>query len=196
MACILGGRHVPLAQRVTNLPEKLGAIVERMLARRPEQRFASMDAVLDALAELTPSLTTYRDLVPLVIAARQPHTILQENGRFVSRPVDADPVLMGMPLAASSAPLPRLERLDPLPCPARAPVHALASTVDETRQRRLPPAIPLKSNRVPSLAHTAVVDPGTLDMRPSQPAPRASSPPSASRERVWVSRLFWQRNRP
>ena len=206
LACILGGRHIPLAQRVTNLPEKLGVIVERMLARRPEQRFASMDAVLDALSELTPSLTTYRDLVPLVIAARQPHTILSENGRFVSRPVEADPVLMGMPqslpappLAPSPAPLPRIERRPTVPTvpdpslpPARPLTHALASTVDETRPRRLPPAMPIPSNRVHSLANTAVADPGMLDLRPSQPAPRASHPPPAPRERVWVSRLFWQ----
>jgi serine/threonine protein kinase len=204
LSCILGGRHVPLAQRVTSLPEKLGAVVERMLARRPEQRFASMDAVLDALAELTPSLTTYRDLVPLVISARQPHTIVQENGRLVSRPVEADPVFMSMspglpapPLAPAPSPLPRIDRRESLPNTSLAPpkplVQTLAATVDETRQRRLPPAMPIKSNRVHSLAHTAVMEPGSFDPRPS---PRAAAPvaPQAQppRERVWVSRLFWQ----
>lgn len=195
LSCILGGRHIPLAQRVPSVPEKLAAIVERMLARRPEQRFASMDAVLDALAELTPSLTTYRDLVPMVIAARQPHTIVHENGRFVSLPVDADPVLMGFAsslrasqVAPAPAPMPtRAERPHPSLPPAKPLVHALASTVDETRQRRLPPAMPIKSNLVHSLAHTTVMEPS--EVRAAQPAPEV---PAAPKERVWVSRLFWQ----
>jgi len=193
LACILGGRHVPLAQRVPRLPERLTAIVERMLALRPEQRFASMDAVLDALAALTPSLTTYRDLVPLVVAARQPHTIVSENGRLVSRPVDTDPVLMGFtpsapphasvpPLAAASEPAARSQQLQAKPAsPAPRYTHALASTVDETRQQRKhPPAIPITrvSSHPAALAEPATVTTGV----------RASE----TRERVWVSRLFWQ----
>jgi len=94
LACLLGGLHVPLAKRIEAVPRGLTQVVDRMLALRPEQRFASLEDVLDALAPFTPSLTTYRALVPLVVAARQPHTILCENGRFVSQPVEIDPFLL------------------------------------------------------------------------------------------------------
>jgi serine/threonine protein kinase len=93
LACILGGRHVPLGKRAPHLNAAFVAVIERMLALRPEQRFASMEAVLDALVPFTPSYTIHRELVPLVVHARQPHTIVRENGQFVSRPVAAVPSL-------------------------------------------------------------------------------------------------------
>jgi serine/threonine protein kinase len=93
LACILGGRHLPLGKRAPHLNAAFVAVIERMLALRPEQRFASMEAVLDALVPFTPSLTIHRELVPLVVHARQPHTIVRENGQFVSRPVAAVPSL-------------------------------------------------------------------------------------------------------
>ncbi|HTU58479.1 MAG TPA: hypothetical protein VMF89_08595, partial [Polyangiales bacterium] len=51
-----------------------------------------MESVLDALADFTPRLTVHRSLVPLVMAAHQPHTIVSENGRFVSLPVEGAPL--------------------------------------------------------------------------------------------------------
>ena len=86
--CILSGAHVLLTQREPRLDSRLCAIVERMLALQPEQRFSSLEAVLDALGPLTPQYAVHRDLIPLVTRARQPHTIVRENGQFVSRPVE------------------------------------------------------------------------------------------------------------
>lgn len=91
LACILEGKHVPLHERVSGLPHGLYRVIERMLAVRPADRFENMESVLDALADFTPRLTVHRSLVPLVMAAHQPHTIVSENGRFVSRPVEAVP---------------------------------------------------------------------------------------------------------
>jgi serine/threonine protein kinase len=92
LACILEGKHVPLFERVSGLPHGLYRVVERMLALRPTDRYENMESVLDALAEFTPRLTVHRSLVPLVMAAHQPHTIVSENGQFVSRPVEGAPL--------------------------------------------------------------------------------------------------------
>jgi hypothetical protein len=90
---ILGGTHVPLSARAPQLDARFVDVIERMLALRPEQRFPSIAAMLEALARFTPPLTVHRRLIPLVIGARQPHTIMHENGRFVSRPVPSEPLL-------------------------------------------------------------------------------------------------------
>ena len=114
LSCILGGKRVPIGQRLPALASGLARIVERMLALRPEQRYRSMDALLEALSAFTPPLTTHRSLIPLVIAARQPHTIVHENGCFVSRPVDVEPIL------AALQPAPERDSL--LPNAARPPL--------------------------------------------------------------------------
>ena len=92
LACILEGKHMPLFERISGLPHGLYRVVERMLALRPADRYENMESVLDALAEFTPRLTVHRSLVPLVMAAHQPHTIVSENGQFVSRPVEGAPL--------------------------------------------------------------------------------------------------------
>ncbi|MEY4580992.1 MAG: hypothetical protein RL701_5695, partial [Pseudomonadota bacterium] len=109
LGCILAGKHVPLLQRAPSVPKGLANVVERMLALRPEQRFATFDAMLDALAEFTPPLTVHRALVPLVVAARQPHTIVRENGRFISRPVEAEPLLQQVSAAEAMVSAARLQ---------------------------------------------------------------------------------------
>ena len=103
LACILEGKHVPLYERVSGLPHRLYRVVERMLALRPADRYENMESVLDALAEFTPRLTVHRSLVPLVMAAHQPHTIVSENGRFVSRPVEAEPLWTAEKVAEAGA---------------------------------------------------------------------------------------------
>jgi len=103
LACILEGKHVPLFERVSGLPHGLYRVVERMLALRPTDRYENMESVLDALAEFTPRLTVHRSLVPLVMAAHQPHTIVSENGRFVSRPVEGAPLWTAEKLAEVGA---------------------------------------------------------------------------------------------
>jgi serine/threonine-protein kinase len=136
LASILAGKHVPLVQRVPSLPPGLASLVERMLQPRPDHRFASMDAVLDALAEFTPALTVHRELARLVIAARQPHTIRRENGRFVSQPVEAEPMLQAMFQAPPSAAAERARTQPP------ALPHSLGSTMDDVRGPRVRPPSP------------------------------------------------------
>lgn len=103
LAKILDGQHVPVGRIAPNLPSGLVEIIERMLALRADDRFASMDAVIDALEALTPPLTIHRSLAALVHRAHPPHTIVQEGNRFVSRPVvtfevpPRDPLAFGPP---------------------------------------------------------------------------------------------------
>jgi serine/threonine protein kinase len=87
LAKILEGDHIPVGRRAPSIPSGLAEIIERMLSVRPDDRFPSMDAVIDALEPLTPSLTIHRSLAALVYKAHPPHTIIEEGGRFVSRPV-------------------------------------------------------------------------------------------------------------
>jgi eukaryotic-like serine/threonine-protein kinase len=87
LARILEGNHIPVGKRAPSIPAGLGEIIERMLAVAPDERFPNMDAVIDALEPLTPPLTIHRSLAALVHKAHPPHTIVQESGKFVSRPV-------------------------------------------------------------------------------------------------------------
>jgi hypothetical protein len=221
LACILGGKHVPICQRLPSLSPGLGSIIERMLALRPEQRFSSMDSVLDALSAYTPPLIAHRALVPLVVAARQPHTIVQENGRFISRPVEAEPLLRG---AATLTPPParRLPGASTPPAlpngaagmlamhspPVKAqPAVMLAVTLGGS-EPNLPAVSPRAPKGVPVITEPereAIQSPFTPLSTPlSTPVPvaerrerRVERSSKASPKRSWIdrvlaSRLFWQ----
>jgi serine/threonine protein kinase len=75
---ITAGQHDSLAEAVPELPSELVAIVERLLCRDREQRFASADACIDALTAFSPLATCFRDLGALARAAR-PHETLTDT---------------------------------------------------------------------------------------------------------------------
>jgi serine/threonine protein kinase len=156
LACILEGKHVPLFERVAGLPHGLYRVIERMLALRPADRYENMESVLDALAEFTPRLTVHRSLVPLVMAAHQPHTIVSENGRFVSRPVEGAPLWTAEKVAEVGA-------------------HALRAG---SAGRRMPPSGPALAvtlgNTQP--AHNSLVPPLTAARPAPPPLPVAPVP--------------------
>jgi eukaryotic-like serine/threonine-protein kinase len=134
LANILNGTHVPVTKRAPDIPAGLGEIIERTLCVNREDRFASMEAVIDALGRFSPPLTAYRDLAALVAKAHPPHTIELENGRFVSRPITLAPkppvtltdtslasaVSAPPPLGASSAVRPLTRTVSMHPTPERA----------------------------------------------------------------------------
>jgi serine/threonine protein kinase len=75
---ITAGQHDSLAQVAPDLPQALIAIVERLLCRDREQRFASADTCIDALTAFSPLATCFRDLGVLARAAR-PHETLTDT---------------------------------------------------------------------------------------------------------------------
>jgi serine/threonine protein kinase len=107
LAKILHGDHIPITKRAPEIPAGLGEIIERMIAVKPEDRFPSMDAVLDSLAAFNPPLTTHREIATLVHRANPPQTIMMRNGAFVSVPVAAPEALAGMPARTLAGPMPR-----------------------------------------------------------------------------------------
>jgi serine/threonine protein kinase len=181
LASILSAKHVPLAIRAPWLDAGLVAVIERMLAVHPEQRFASLDAVLEALAPFTPSFIAYRDLIPLVMAARQPHTILRENGRFVSRPVE--PILhlhAATPLAsapaASAQPDVRSQRAELL-----AAVSGEAQAAASTLERADAAEVLAAPRSAGAARNAAAVD---YQSRTSQPQPRHAAKRAQSKVRA------------
>ena len=212
LASILGGKHVPISQRLPSLSPGLASIIERMLALRPEQRFSSFDSVLDSLSAYTPPLTTHRSLVPLVIAARQPHTIVHENGRFISRPVEAEPMLRALSTPTPPAPrrLPGASTPPALPNGGAGALAAvrdtpgrpsgkgvlLAATLGSTDPSQPRPSAKLVSpvERLPVVAVPVVPTPVT-PMSTPMPVRQRRTSSSAKRsliDRVLASRLFWQ----
>lgn len=111
LAKILHGDHIPIAKRVPSVPAGLGEIIERMLAVDPDDRFASMDEVIDALAAFNPPLTTYRELAALVYRSKPPQTIVLRGGAYVSVPVDPSQVRASQAPGVASAAEPPLDGL-------------------------------------------------------------------------------------
>jgi serine/threonine-protein kinase len=72
---VTAGQHTPLREVAPEVPEVLVSIVERLLARDREQRFASADACIDAFARFTPNVVCFRELGQLARNAR-PHQTL------------------------------------------------------------------------------------------------------------------------
>ena len=121
LAKILHGDHIPITKRAPEIPAGLGEIIERMIAVKPEDRFPSMDAVIDALAAFNPPLTTHREIAALVHRANPPQTIMVRNGAFVSVPVAAPEALAGMPARTLAGPMPRTPTgMQPLVPPTEA----------------------------------------------------------------------------
>jgi serine/threonine-protein kinase len=127
LAKILHGDHIPITRRVPEIPAGLGETIERMIAVKPDDRFESMDALIDALVPFNPPLTIHRELAALVFRANPPQTIMLKNGTFVSVPVSLTearasqpptrsmprPAHLGLPQNVATESLVRAEPLSP-----------------------------------------------------------------------------------
>jgi serine/threonine protein kinase len=127
LAKILHGDHIPITRRAPEIPAGLGETIERMIAVKPEDRFESMDALIDALVPFNPPLTIHRELAALVFRANPPQTIMLKNGTFVSVPVNLTearasqppsralprPAHLGLPQNVATESLVRAEPLSP-----------------------------------------------------------------------------------
>jgi hypothetical protein len=85
---VTAGQHTPLHDVAPEVPAVLASIVERLLARDRDQRFASADACVDAFARFTPNVVCFRELGQLARAAR-PHQTL--SGADIDAELDAEP---------------------------------------------------------------------------------------------------------
>ena len=72
---VTAGQLTPLLDVAPHLSPSLVHVVERLVHREPEQRFASADACIDAFARFSPGATTFRELGRMARAAR-PHETL------------------------------------------------------------------------------------------------------------------------
>ncbi len=69
------GDRVPLVEAAPDVPGGLALVVEKLLAVEKKDRFASADALIDALARFSPGVITYRQLGDFARDAR-PHETL------------------------------------------------------------------------------------------------------------------------
>jgi eukaryotic-like serine/threonine-protein kinase len=74
------GQHTPLIEVAPDVPGGLAMVVERLLSRDREQRYASADACIDALARFAPRVTSFRDLGEMARAARPHETLPSYEG--------------------------------------------------------------------------------------------------------------------
>ena len=72
---VTSGQFTPLRDVAPDVPPALVHIVERLIHRDREQRFATADACIDALAAFTPRLTSFRQLGEMAKFARPHETI-------------------------------------------------------------------------------------------------------------------------
>jgi serine/threonine protein kinase len=76
---VTNGQHVPLLEAAPHVSRELAQLVEKLICHDRERRFASADAVIDALARFAPPVTCFRDLGRLARAARPHETIIGED---------------------------------------------------------------------------------------------------------------------
>jgi serine/threonine protein kinase len=74
------GQHTPLIEVAPDVPGGLAMVVERLLSRDREQRYASADACIDALARFAPRVTCFRELGEMARAARPHETLPNYEG--------------------------------------------------------------------------------------------------------------------
>jgi hypothetical protein len=72
---VTSGQFTPLRQVAPEVPPGLAHVVERLIHRDREQRYASADDCIDALTAFSPRLTSFRELGNMAKAAR-PHETL------------------------------------------------------------------------------------------------------------------------
>lgn len=73
------GKHVPMLEAAPHVPRELALLVEKMISNDRDRRYASADAVIDALARFAPPVTCFRDLGRLARAARPHETIIADD---------------------------------------------------------------------------------------------------------------------
>jgi serine/threonine protein kinase len=175
MRALSEGRRTPLVQAAPNVPGRLAAVVEHLLAHAPDDRPPSAAAVAEALAAHTSVARERRQLAALVrehrhhVPKRRAVALapITEDLREVSRaarPVQpsAPPTSAGLgpPATPSGPPVPPARRHAPPP-PTRVPPPQ-------------PPAQPLDAARAAPKAIGPIPHPAN---GPSTEKPRASLPP-------------------
>jgi serine/threonine protein kinase len=88
---VTAGQHTPLTEVAPDVPGGLATVVEKLLSRDREQRFASADACIDALARFAPRVTSFRELGDMARAARPHETLPSYEGLALESTVQGAP---------------------------------------------------------------------------------------------------------
>jgi hypothetical protein len=117
---VTSGQFTPLREFAPEVPPGLAHVVERLIHRDREQRFATADACIDALVAFSPRLTSFRALGSMAKAAR-PHETLAGVDIEAMDALDSANGLQGMNLLETQAlpgnTLPPRTAPPPLPMP-------------------------------------------------------------------------------
>ncbi len=137
---------MPIRELSPDVPEGLVAVIRKLMAKQPEERFSGCDEVVEALEPFLGDMSTIPGGVPGI--AKKSGSVSAESGRrpgLVGRGTGSTPKLQGLPpKAPPSTPIPGL--------PTRSggmPVRSPA-TPSPSGERR--PTQPPKSNSLPSRA--------------------------------------------
>lgn len=131
---VTSGQFTPLREVAPEVPPGLAHIVERLIHRDREQRFATADACIDALAAFAPRLTSFRQLGEMAKAARPHETLAGVDIEALDALDNADAALSGTLLQTQALPgntLPPRVAPPPLPMPESyvAPVTRSQTTL-------------------------------------------------------------------
>ena len=196
---ILQGNHRPLQEVAPQVPAGLATLVERMLALRPEDRFPTMDAVIDALEPFHPKLSVHREVAALVKKARPRQTIVYKGDQIDSIPV-AEAESQGgastQPGYGNARPGPAIHSPS---APGAAEVSPMAAT-QIASDSLPPPAAPRPRLNTPSAASDQPVAP-QLQSLPTAPAPQGRAAVFASTGAIIaaglvIAALWLTRNKP
>lgn len=153
--------YVPVTKLAPRVPSALTDIVDRCLAKAPEERYANAGELLAALEAVDPSEARTRSrAIRLAIAA----AVIASGAIVVSR-VSHRPTARAEPLAPSSS--------------ATAPAATASETVPDSPSP--PPALAASASAAPAVASVVVRSPvAPRKIAPSARPPIASAAPSAT----------------
>jgi len=137
----------PLQATRPDVPDDLARIVARLMAKKPEDRFPTADALALALLPLT-RFTAATPAAP----APSRQVVIGGGPRSAERPSDSyTPSTPGADLSAPPSSLDALEDLPPRPTPKRpaTPRPAAVGPADRTPTPRQPPRGPRPARRLP-----------------------------------------------
>ena len=152
-----GGGYAPLSSAAPDVPERLTAVVERLIEPDPRMRFSDARALLDALGELAPPTTVVRRLAQIV----------RESGESLTESLRRSGALPTLALGENPGPRdPEVRPSDP---------HAVTRTAPQ-------PATPAASARDADAGRWAATDPDHLSPHGARALPpTANHKPGAKR---------------
>ncbi|MDD3886592.1 MAG: protein kinase [Victivallaceae bacterium] len=129
------GKLIPPKNFVSDLPDELNAIIVKMMARYPEDRYQDAGTLVKALDVF---LRNYRPAVSTVAAVAVPKLNLKAHAPKIR------PAAPKMPPKAAAAVKPPVKQVAPPP-PMAKPLPATEPTRETVDSQAIPPAVPVTS---------------------------------------------------